>query len=340
MVRKPDVNDGGGKRWVKVPGSALADPWVPTYKSDVVSVANWIVKDCRRVATGAGTSCTDGAPMLMGDTPEGVVFRIGEEQTINQWHHEVDATSGQFSSQGRLVRVRTAEIGRHMKGFLDDAVRALEPDGDFFNFQVVGHGGAFVPWLRNTAAFEWRASVRVNSARASGLDVVVVAWHPNANGTASKAVRVDARGPTVDPGVVGIANAKKSLYGGKGWAGYPSSSTGQGRGLRGDEEPAAQAPAQQWEAWEPKEPQQWEPWESALAGSQASDDSWKKGYWGNKEDWSKKEDWWKSDAWWKSDLWWKTDGGAGGAGGGGGSASAGSASGAGPSESNPWKELG
>eukprot|EP00959_Pyramimonas_sp_CCMP1952_P461924 9482385-Pyramimonas_sp.AAC.1 len=166
MVRTPDLNDAGGKRWVKVPGSALADPWRPTSKGDTLSVANWMIKDCRRVATGKGTACTEGAPTLVdagvgNGTGEGVVFSVGEETTIKQWHHLAgDSTSGDFSDDHRLVRVSTAEIGRHMMDSLDDAVRALEPHGDLFDYQIAAAGMAFVPWLSKTAAFEWRASVR------------------------------------------------------------------------------------------------------------------------------------------------------------------------------------
>ena len=336
MVKKADQNDAGGKRWVKVPGSALADPWAPTSKSDVIAVANWVVKDCRRVATGGPTSCVDGAPLLMGNTPEGVVFTIGEELTIKQWHHEPgDATSGHFSCEHRLVQLRAEQVGVQMMGFLADSVRALEPDGDFFNYQVVGHGAAFVPWLHNTGAYEWRASLRVKRpALAGGEDVVVVAWKPNANGTASQAVCVAGRGPTRDPGVVGIANARQALYGGRGWAGNRSHARGRGRGLRGDEAP--------WPPFEQAAAQPALPLaESAPAEPQASDDGgttvgfwnaggrWRSGAWNA-------EGWWRSGAWSSTDSPWVADGGAGG---GAGSAGAGSASSAGPAAGNPWGDL-
>ena len=181
--------------------------------------------------------------MLMGNGAEGTVFSIPDRVVIRQWHHERgDATSGHFSEDHRLVELRTEQVGEQMMRLLSEEVRDAEPDGAFYNYQVVGHGTSFVPWLSaNTATFEWRASVRVTHClRRPGLGgehVVVVAWKPNANGSASEALPVVGRGPALDPAVVGIRNARQALYGGRGWAGNRSTARGRGRGLRGDEEP-------------------------------------------------------------------------------------------------------
>ena len=286
-------------------------------------------------------------------TGEGVAFRVGEETTLKQWHHLAgDATSGQFSDEHRLVRVSTDEIGRHMMDSLDDEVRALQPEGDLFDYQIVATGKAFVPWLPNTAAFEWRASVRVNPARASGLDRVVVAWHPDAKGTASKAVLVDTRGPSADPVVQGIANAKKSLYGTKGWSGHASTATGRGLGLRGDGEPqgqgqgpAAQAPPQQAPAGPAAQApgERWESWAQAVAeeamakyvaasAGPALADSRASGSGGADDARAGDRDWWKKGSWWGGSWWgshdWSTSGGGG------------SASTSGPALAPPWPQGG
>ena len=195
----------------------------------------------------------------------------------------------------------------------------------------------------------------MDPARASGLDAVVVTWKPNANGTATKAGRLDTRGPPADPSVAGIAEASRAMCGTRGWRGNRSTATGSGRGLRGPA-PAAQATAEPAApAAEPANRRRtWDQWEqtqtaaavsadgefgrtagefasAALAGSPAP----ASGQWQGGGDWWDRGEWSNDNQWSGAGWWTRGERSNDGQCGGGGSASSAWPGGG----SNPWGDL-
>ena len=211
------MNHLGGKQIIFVPGASTDEPMACSTNKQLLTVANWMLKNARLVLTGSPSAMTQ-RPEFDSDG----IWVCPPKVEMYQWLHHAAPNGhlGEFASDLRKVSFALADFGKVVLDKLamsDDICKEI-PDDALFTFALhyQGNGGHFVQWMGNAPNVSWVMTY----TQADGEDVRLT-WHPSSQGAMSIPVRASGR-TFLDPKKVGISAAKASVFGGTGWQGNSS----------------------------------------------------------------------------------------------------------------------